>query len=68
MTAGEPGLLEGPDGRRRCFWAENTEIYRTYHDTEWGFPVADDHRLFEKLSLEDRPESIAEPIAREVAA
>ena len=27
-------------------------IYRSYHDTEWGFPVADDHRLFEKLCLE----------------
>ena len=37
---------------RRCSWAASTPDYRAYHDTEWGFPVADDVRLFEKLSLE----------------
>ncbi len=42
----------GPDGRRRCAWCIATPQYRAYHDTEWGFPVVDDRRLFEKLSLE----------------
>jgi len=36
----------------RCFWAGSTALYRAYHDTEWGFPVADDRRLFEKICLE----------------
>ena len=36
----------------RCFWGDSAPEYRPYHDTEWGFPVADDVRLFEKLSLE----------------
>ena len=44
--------IPGPDGRPRCKWALATPEYLTYHDTEWGFPVADDRRLFEKLSLE----------------
>jgi DNA-3-methyladenine glycosylase I len=48
----EDGLLTGEDGLRRCWWAESTPEYREYHDSEWGFPVADDVRLFEKLSLE----------------
>ncbi|MFT4191292.1 MAG: DNA-3-methyladenine glycosylase I [Comamonas sp.] len=44
--------IDGPDGRPRCRWcAAAPEFYR-YHDTEWGFPVADDTRLFEKLCLE----------------
>ncbi len=42
----------GPDGEPRCEWCAATEQYLHYHDDEWGFPVADDHRLFEKLSLE----------------
>ena len=42
----------GPDGRRRCAWCSATPQYLAYHDTEWGFPVTDDRRLFEKLSLE----------------
>ncbi|MDR3369754.1 DNA-3-methyladenine glycosylase I [Rhodoferax sp.] len=42
----------GPDGRLRCQWCAATPDYLHYHDTEWGFPVADDRRLFEKLSLE----------------
>jgi DNA-3-methyladenine glycosylase I len=45
-------LIRGDDGVVRCFWGASTPEYRTYHDTEWGFPVADDHRLFEKLCLE----------------
>lgn len=42
----------GPDGHPRCAWCLSTERYIHYHDHEWGFPVADDRRLFEKLSLE----------------
>jgi DNA-3-methyladenine glycosylase I len=36
----------------RCFWVDGSQIYRDYHDTEWGFPVFDDRRLFEKICLE----------------
>ena len=37
----------------RCWWADPADdLYRPYHDDEWGRPVADDRRLFEKLSLE----------------
>lgn len=42
----------GPDGRSRCRWCGAAPEFLAYHDTEWGFPVADDTRLFEKLSLE----------------
>lgn len=44
--------FQGPDGKRRCSWCAATPEYLAYHDTEWGFPVSDDRRLFEKLSLE----------------
>ncbi|MCK8784192.1 DNA-3-methyladenine glycosylase I [Roseomonas sp. NAR14] len=44
--------LPGPDGRPRCRWCAATPEYLAYHDTEWGFPVDDDRRLFEKLCLE----------------
>ena len=44
--------IVGPDGRERCFWSGGAPEFVEYHDTEWGFPVADDRRLFEKLSLE----------------
>jgi DNA-3-methyladenine glycosylase I len=46
------GVVRGEDGVARCWWGESTVEYREYHDREWGFPVADDVRLFEKLSLE----------------
>ncbi|MDH3260664.1 MAG: DNA-3-methyladenine glycosylase I [Acidimicrobiia bacterium] len=36
----------------RCWWAATDPLYIEYHDTEWGFPVTDDRRLYEKLSLE----------------
>lgn len=36
----------------RCFWCNDSKIYRDYHDAEWGFPVLDDTRLFEKICLE----------------
>ena len=48
----DPATLPGPDHRPRCRWCMATAEYLAYHDTEWGFPVADDQRLFEKLSLE----------------
>jgi DNA-3-methyladenine glycosylase I len=42
----------GPDGEPRCRWCGAAPEFIGYHDTEWGFPVSDDHHLFEKLSLE----------------
>jgi DNA-3-methyladenine glycosylase I len=48
----QPALTVGADGVARCSWGDSTELYRVYHDTEWGRPVADDRTLFEKLSLE----------------
>jgi DNA-3-methyladenine glycosylase I len=50
--ASDDGLAQSDDGLARCFWGESPTEYRAYHDTEWGFPVADDRRLFEKLCLE----------------
>jgi DNA-3-methyladenine glycosylase I len=47
-----PGVVRGDDGVARCWWGDSAAEYRSYHDREWGFPVADDVRLFEKLSLE----------------
>jgi DNA-3-methyladenine glycosylase I len=44
--------IVGPDGKSRCRWCSAAPEFLAYHDTEWGFPVSDDHRLFEKLSLE----------------
>ncbi|HRE83773.1 MAG TPA: DNA-3-methyladenine glycosylase I [Opitutaceae bacterium] len=41
-----------PDGKSRCRWCDATPAFIPYHDTEWGFPVKDDFRLFEKLCLE----------------
>src|SRR5690625_2532682 len=43
--------IPGPDGRSRCFWCAQGAELVPYHDHEWGFPVADDRRLFEKLCL-----------------
>ena len=37
---------------RRCWWCGEEPLYVAYHDSEWGFPVADDRRLFEKVCLE----------------
>lgn len=37
---------------QRCFWVDGSELYDAYHDREWGLPVTDDVRLFEKISLE----------------
>ena len=52
MTGDDNGLLAGPDGRMRCFWHGGQDDYVRYHDEEWGYPVADDIRLFEKICLE----------------
>jgi DNA-3-methyladenine glycosylase I len=47
------GLVRDEDGVTRCWWGGgNDAAYRAYHDDEWGMPVTDDVRLFEKLSLE----------------
>jgi DNA-3-methyladenine glycosylase I len=46
------GLRAGPDGLPRCWWGAGDDTYRAYHDQEWGFPVSDDRRLFEKICLE----------------
>lgn len=45
-------FVDGPDGKPRCFWAGSAPEFFDYHDTEWGYPVGDDQRLFEKLCLE----------------
>ena len=42
----------GPDGHPRCRWCGGAPEFLDYHDREWGFPVADDRRLFEKICLE----------------
>lgn len=44
--------IPGLDGKPRCKWCAAAPEFFEYHDKEWGFPVADDVRLFEKLCLE----------------
>lgn len=46
------GVVRGDDGKRRCAWGASTPDYAAYHDDEWGRPVIDDDRLYEKLCLE----------------
>lgn len=46
------GLFTAPDGKAPCAWCAPSAAYMRYHDTEWGFAVTDDRRLFEKLCLE----------------
>ena len=49
----QPEVVRGEDGVDRCWWGGGADsAYRAYHDDEWGMPVADDTRLFEKLTLE----------------
>jgi DNA-3-methyladenine glycosylase I len=45
-------LVKGEDGKARCRWGSTDELYRSYHDTEWGRPVTDERGLYEKLCLE----------------
>jgi DNA-3-methyladenine glycosylase I len=54
VSGAEPadGIIVGEDGVARCWWAGTSPEYCAYHDREWGFPVGEDRRLFEKLSLE----------------
>jgi DNA-3-methyladenine glycosylase I len=52
MTTRMRALLPGPDGRLRCSWGVSPPEYLRYHDEEWGRPIADDARLFEKICLE----------------
>ena len=51
-TTRDTGLFTALDGAARCRWCQASELYQRYHDEEWGFPVTDDRRLFEKLCLE----------------
>lgn len=44
--------IPGPDGKLRCAWCQAAPEFFEYHDQEWGYPVVDDQRLFEKLCLE----------------
>jgi DNA-3-methyladenine glycosylase I len=48
----ETGLFTGADGITRCSWQQELPDYAHYHDEEWGRPVKDDIRLFEKICLE----------------
>ena len=53
MTTVKPSpTFKGPDGLKRCFWFASDPIYVDYHDNEWGRPVTDDTKLYEKLCLE----------------
>ncbi len=45
-------VILGKDGKTRCWWCGDDDLYMRYHDTEWGRPVTDDIRLFEKICLE----------------
>ena len=51
-TGDASGLIIGPDDLNRCKWGNSTDDYREYHDNEWGVPVDDDTRIFEKICLE----------------
>ena len=46
------GLVRHDDGLSRCWWAGTDPLYLNYHDEEWGRPVTNDSRLFEKICLE----------------
>lgn len=52
MKTTDPGVVRGDDGVDRCWWCNGDPLYETYHDLEWGRPVAEDRTLFEKLCLE----------------
>lgn len=45
-------LRSHPDGNARCWWCGDDPLYVAYHDDEWGKPVHDDRRLYEKICLE----------------
>ena len=52
MSAIDGLFTDADDGAPRCFWCQASPAYRHYHDHEWGLPVTDDRRLFEKICLE----------------
>lgn len=52
QTVTVTGTVVGSDGKPRCPWGDSPSEYRDYHDREWGRPVADDRRIFEKICLE----------------
>ncbi|GAA2457003.1 DNA-3-methyladenine glycosylase I [Agromyces soli] len=52
MSAERPDLVVGDDGITRCAWGAGDAEYSRYHDEEWGTPMRDPVRLFEKLCLE----------------
>lgn len=52
MDVPQSGAATGDDGISRCWWCRGDALYESYHDSEWGRPVADDRLLFEKLCLE----------------
>ena len=45
-------LYTDENGVSRCWWCAGDPGYVEYHDSEWGYPVEDDIRLFEKICLE----------------
>lgn len=47
-----PDIIQGNDNKSRCWWCGDDELYMHYHDAEWGRPMRDDFRLFEKICLE----------------
>lgn len=51
-TSSADGLRTSEDGKTRCWWHGGYDDYQYYHDQEWGYPVTDDIRLFEKICLE----------------
>jgi DNA-3-methyladenine glycosylase I len=52
MDPGKDGIATGGDGLPRCWWCVGDALYEGYHDREWGRPVDDDARIFEKICLE----------------
>lgn len=48
----DASLAVGPDGMPRCPWADGSDLYRDYHDTEWGVPVHGERGLYERITLE----------------
>ncbi len=52
MSARDGLFIDPDDGLARCAWCQASGVYRHYHDHEWGSPVTEDRRLFEKICLE----------------
>ncbi|MEU0499868.1 DNA-3-methyladenine glycosylase I [Nocardia sp. NPDC005998] len=54
MTAEIAGaaLAAESDGKLRCPWSEGSQLYRDYHDHEWGRPLHGDDAMFERMCLE----------------